>query len=87
MASAWSWVSGSRYSLICTWYLPFPRLNAVTAFPDILDIADLDLKALASKGLFVDLNEYLEPSSSLDRSDFLDNLLDAYTVNGRLITS
>ena len=29
--------------------------------PDILDIADLDLKALASKGLFVDLNEYLEP--------------------------
>ena len=32
MASAWSWVSGSRYSLICTRYLPFPRLNAVTAF-------------------------------------------------------
>ena len=54
--------------------------------PDILDIADLDLKALAAKGLFVDLNEYLEPSGSLDRSDFLDNLLDAYTVNGRLIT-
>ena len=65
------------------------RLNAdilSADCPDILDIADLDLKALAAKGLFVDLNEYLEPSGSLDRSDILDNLLDAYTVNGRLIT-
>ena len=45
--------------------------------PDILDLADLDLNALASKGLFADLNTFLESSSLLDRGDFLDNLLDA----------
>lgn len=55
------------------------------ACPDILDLSDLDLKALASKGLFVDLNAYLESSSLLDASDFLDNLLDAYTIGGKLI--
>lgn len=54
--------------------------------PDILDLADLDLKALASRGLFEDLNVYLENSSQLNRSDFLDNLLDAYTIGGKLIT-
>lgn len=54
--------------------------------PDILNLADLDLKALVSKGLFVDLNEYLENSSQLERSDFLENLLDVYTVDNRLVT-
>ncbi len=54
--------------------------------PDILDLADLDLNALASKGLFADLNTFLESSSLLDRGDFLDNLLDAYTVDSKLIT-
>ena len=54
--------------------------------PDILDLADLDLNALASKGLFADLNTFLESSSLLDWGDFLDNLLDAYTVDSKLIT-
>ena len=54
--------------------------------PDILDIADLDLKALASKGLFADLNTCLESSALLSRGDFPDSLLDAYTIEGNLIT-
>lgn len=54
--------------------------------PDLLDLADLDLKALASKGLFEDLNAYLDSSCLLDRSDFLDSLLDSYTVGNKLIT-
>lgn len=54
--------------------------------PDLLDLADLDLKALASKGLFEDLNAYLDSSSLLNRSDFLDSLLDSYTVDNKLIT-
>lgn len=54
--------------------------------PDILDLADLNLKALASKGLFTDLNEYLENSILLKPSDFLDSLLDAYTIDDKLIT-
>lgn len=54
--------------------------------PDLLDLADLDLKALASRGLLVDLNPYLEGSRLLKPSDFLDNLLEAYTIDGKLIT-
>lgn len=54
--------------------------------PDILDLADLDLKALASRGLLEDLNPCLESSSLLSPSDFLDNLLEAYTINGKLLT-
>ncbi len=54
--------------------------------PDLLDLADLDLKALAAKGLFEDLDAYLESSSLLDRSDFLDSLLDSYSVDNELIT-
>jgi len=54
--------------------------------PDILDISELDLKALASKGLFADLNSFLENSSLLNASDFPDNLLGAYTVDNKLIT-
>lgn len=54
--------------------------------PDVLDLADLDLDPLVSKGLFEDLNVYLEGSSLLKRSDFLDCLLDSYTVGNKLIT-
>lgn len=54
--------------------------------PDILDLADLDLKALASKGLFMDLNAFLENSALLSPGDFPDNLLEAYTIEGKLIT-
>lgn len=54
--------------------------------PDLLDLADLDLQALAAKGLFEDLDAYLESSSLLERSDFLDCLLDSYTVDNKLIT-
>lgn len=54
--------------------------------PDILDLADLDLKALASKGMFADLNDYLEGSRLLSRQDFPDSLLDGFTVDGKLVT-
>lgn len=54
--------------------------------PDILDIAELDLKALASKGLFADLNPCLEGSALLSRHDFPANLLEAYTIENKLIT-
>ena len=54
--------------------------------PDLLDTAELDLNALASKGLFADLNPYLESSTLLNASDFLDNLLEAYTIDNKLVT-
>ncbi len=54
--------------------------------PDILDLSGLNLNQLASKGIIEDLNGYLDKSSALNRSDFLENVLDAYTIDGKLMT-
>ncbi len=54
--------------------------------PDILDLSQLNLQQLAAKGVFEDLNPYLEKSEKLSREDFLDNLLEGYTYDGRLVT-
>ena len=54
--------------------------------PDIIDLSGLNFKQLASKGAFEDLNGYLEDSAVLDRSQFLENILEAYSYNGSLIS-
>jgi len=54
--------------------------------PDIIDISGLNIQQMASKGVFEDLNAYLEKSDKLSRSDFLENLLEAYTFDGVLVT-
>ena len=52
--------------------------------PDILSLSGINIQQLAAKGVFEDLNPYLD-QSSMDRSDMLENVLDAYTYNGKLI--
>lgn len=54
--------------------------------PDIMDLTGLNIKQLAAKGVFEDLNGYLEKSDKLNRSDFLENILDAYTLGGTLVS-
>ena len=54
--------------------------------PDILDLSGLNLSQLAAKGIIEDLSGYLDKSSALNRSDFLENVLDAYTIDGKLMT-
>lgn len=54
--------------------------------PDILDLSGLNIKQLAAKGVFEDLGAYLDKSSKLNREDFLENILEAYTINGTLIS-
>ncbi len=54
--------------------------------PDILDLTGVNMKQLAAKGVFEDLNGYLEKSDKLNRSDFLENILDAYTLGGALVS-
>ncbi len=54
--------------------------------PDILDLSGLNIKQLAAKGVFEDLNGYLEKSGKLSREDFLANVLEAYTVDGKLVS-
>lgn len=54
--------------------------------PDIIDLSGLNFKQLASKGAFEDLNGFLEESSVLDRSQFLESVIDAYSYQGALIS-
>lgn len=65
------------------------RLNAdITSnnCPDILSLNGLNIQQLAAKGVFEDLSLYLEQSSKLDRSNMLENILDAFTFDGVLIS-
>lgn len=53
--------------------------------PDIMCLDNLNYSRLASKGVFEDLTPYLEKSTTLAREDYLESILAAYTIGGRLI--
>lgn len=53
--------------------------------PDMVDLTQMDILNYAEKQIFEDLTSYLEQSSLLDREDFLENLLEGYTVDGKLV--
>nr|WP_321152363.1 extracellular solute-binding protein [uncultured Acetatifactor sp.] len=63
-------------------------INDITSSncPDILDLSGVNYRQLAAKGVFEDLGAYLDKSDKLNRSDFLDNVMEAYTVDGTLIS-
>lgn len=52
--------------------------------PDLLDLQWLDVEKYAGRMVMEDLAPYLEDSAVLDREDYLEGVLDAYTINGRL---
>lgn len=54
--------------------------------PDILDLNGLNIQQLAAKGVFEDLNPYLEGSAKLNRDDFIPNVMSAYTYDGAQIS-
>ncbi|MBR3023204.1 MAG: extracellular solute-binding protein [Oscillospiraceae bacterium] len=52
--------------------------------PDILiGSYDLDLEFYAERGLFCDLNEFMESDAEINRSDFLENIFDCFVTDGR----
>lgn len=54
--------------------------------PDILDLNGINIEQLASKGVFEDLNPYLEGSTYFSRDDFIPNVMDAYAYDGKQIS-
>lgn len=72
-----------------TWSDAITALNndiiSGTDCPDILDLSNLDVKSLASKGVFEDINPYLEKSTLLDKDDFFQSILDSYTFDDKLV--
>ena len=53
--------------------------------PDLLDLNMLTVATYAEKNALADLYPYLEKSSLLDPGDYLENVIEGYTVNGRLV--
>ncbi len=53
--------------------------------PDILDLRPVDIYKYAEKGVLEDLSPYMEGSGTVRREDFLDGLLEGYTINGSLV--
>lgn len=53
--------------------------------PDIMDLSQLDVSQLAAKGVFEDLTPFLEQSSVINREDYLENILEAYIYDGKLL--
>ncbi|MHB1151787.1 MAG: ABC transporter substrate-binding protein [Eubacteriales bacterium] len=53
--------------------------------PDIIQINyDMPTDSYISKGLFADLNEYINNDPSIKRSDYLENIFDAFSINGKM---
>lgn len=53
--------------------------------PDILLLSNINVERFVAKGVFEDLNPWLDGSTVLARADYFENILDAYTYNDALI--
>lgn len=53
--------------------------------PDILDMTDLDFYKYTDKDVLEDLSGYLDASSLVHKEDFMKNVLEGYTIGGRLV--
>ena len=54
--------------------------------PDLLDMTGMDILKYAEKQGLEDLSPYLEKSTVLNKDDFLESVLESYTVKGRLVS-
>ncbi len=76
------WTENTRQELITAINTD---LTSGSNAPDIIDLSQVNVEEMASKGVFEDLTPYLEQSSVLNREDYLENILDAYTYGGTLV--
>lgn len=54
--------------------------------PDIINLSyGIDMETFANKGLFADLLPFLDKSESLKKEDFIENILEEYTINEKLV--
>ena len=79
-----SWYIGNREENKDAYARLDSSISSGTQPPDLLDLSYLDFRKYAEKEAFADLYPYLD-KSALGREDFLDNLLEGYTVDGKLL--
>lgn len=53
--------------------------------PDMLMLSNIDVERFAAKGVFEDLNVWLDNSTKVKKADYFENILEAYTYNGVLV--
>ena len=53
--------------------------------PDLLDLSSLDISKYAEGKMLEDLYSFISNDDLIDPENYLDNLLESYTVNGKLI--
>lgn len=54
--------------------------------PDIVDLSYVNMENFAAKGLLEDWTPYLEKSTVISKEDFHEGILEAYTIDGKLLT-
>lgn len=78
----------SRYHLTVKSYESLTDLyNAILIKEpmDLIDLSGINVQKLANRGLFEDLTSYVDQSKVFGRSDFVNGILDAYTVDNTLV--
>lgn len=53
--------------------------------PDMICIDNINVAKYAAKGVFEDLGGYMDRSGKVKRTDYFENILDAYTYDGVLV--
>lgn len=53
-------------------------------FADIVNVSWSNYKMMAEKGLYADLNEFMNAEEDINREDYFENVLTAYDVDGKL---
>lgn len=78
----------STYDTIDDYTQGMTRLNADIVAGDVSDIMILNtqmpVESYAAKGIFADLNEFLEKDTEVKKEDILPNILDALSLDGEL---
>ena len=79
---AWTWEDGYADAITAM------NIDLVSAHkcPDLLDLASLNVKAYARNGVFEDLGPWLDKSETLHREDYVENILNNYTYDGKLVS-
>ncbi|MDE5588387.1 MAG: hypothetical protein K2J60_04490, partial [Acetatifactor sp.] len=77
-----------KYKILLKEYESYEDLNLDMVsgnMPDILMAAGLPMRSYIAKGLIADVGMLIEEDGELSRAEFLENVFDAYSVDGKLM--
>lgn len=78
----------NKYKILLKEYESYEDLNLDMVsgnMPDILMAEGLPMRSYIAKGLIADVGMLIEEDGELSRAEFLDNVFDAYSVDGKLM--